>query len=185
MMFFLKLKVPFFILILFGHNLALAEPGHDCICPYDETVVTTPGLQTCGQMKCPACGHHMHRALWVGTKNTQQVAQGDQIPDMGNQPPPITQDPIFIAQKQVAVTEPNAAPNSNVTYTNTIAGLIEVSCARCHSGPLRNLMTYENVKVYADNGLLPLLVKLGGPMNRFAGKNAQIFIDWAKNGAPR
>nr|ASQ41200.1 magnetosome protein Mad1 [Candidatus Magnetananas rongchenensis] len=74
----------------------------------------------------------------------------------------------------------NAA--KNVYYEPTIKNIILSDCARCHSGPTRNLMDYDSLKMYADSGLLSSMVQ--GPMSRFAGNDAQTIIDWADNGAP-
>ncbi|MGK5088468.1 hypothetical protein WDW86_12990 [Bdellovibrionota bacterium FG-2] len=171
---------------------SFAETPHDCICPYDETILASPGTQSCGQISCPACGHLMVRALYVGGKpdgvfqNKNNIEQPTGLQSVPGVSGIVEQQPLpalAIAATPPAADKPNAV--NTVTYTNTIAGIIEVSCSKCHSGPLRNLMTYENVKVYVDNNLLSMLVRLGGPMNRFAGKDAPVIIDWAKNGAPR
>ncbi len=187
------LAVVSYLFLIFAAGfapIAFAETPHDCICPYDETILASPGTQSCGQISCPACGHLMVRALYVGGKpdgvfqnknNIEQPAGILGVPGIVEQQPLPAALPIAVAPP--AADKPNAV--NTITYTNTIAGIIEVSCSKCHSGPLRNLMTYENVKVYVDNNLLSMLVRLGGPMNRFAGKDAPVIIDWAKNGAPR
>jgi hypothetical protein len=46
------------------------------------------------------------------------------------------------------------------------------------------LTTYENLKVYVDNGLLQILVQRGGPMHRFAGPDSRKILGWVKDGAP-
>ncbi len=67
-------KLPLFVFVLVSQILSLspsvswAEVAHDCICPFDETILTNPGTQSCGQINCPACGHHLVRALYVGPK---------------------------------------------------------------------------------------------------------------------
>lgn len=86
---------------------------------------------------------------------------------------------------QEAAPNTQPSPQTEITYTNTISGIVEVSCSRCHSGPLRNLMSYENIKKYADSGLLKMMVQPGGPMNRFALKNADTIIKWTEAGAPK
>ena len=191
-------KLPLFVFVLVSQMLSLspsvswAEVAHDCICPFDETILTNPGTQSCGQINCPACGHHLVRALYVGPKPDgvfQNKNTFDQPPTgatggLTREPRTWVPDPVGGALTIAAGGAPGVPP-SNITYTNTIEGVIEISCARCHSGPLRNLMTYENVKVYVDNGLLAMLVRRGGPMNRFAMQDAPVIIDWAKNGAPR
>lgn len=90
-------------------------------------------------------------------------------------------------------TSPGTFPGNNaagpaevpITYENTIQYVIAGDCLRCHAGPFRNLTTYENVKMYVDNGLLKTLVQPGGQMHRFAGPDARLFLIWIRNGAPR
>jgi hypothetical protein len=72
-----------------------------------------------------------------------------------------------------------------ITYNNGIRQVLAKDCLRCHSGPFRNLTTYDNVKVYVDNGLLKSLVSIGGPMHRFAGPDSHLIIEWIDNGAPQ
>ena len=72
-----------------------------------------------------------------------------------------------------------------MTYNNGIRQVLAKDCLRCHSGPFRNLTTYDNVKVYVDNGLLRTLVGIGGPMHRFAGPDSHLIIAWIDNGAPQ
>lgn len=72
-----------------------------------------------------------------------------------------------------------------MTYNNGIRQVLAKDCLRCHSGPFRNLTTYDNVKVYVDNGLLRSLVGIGGPMHRFAGPDSHLIIAWIDNGAPQ
>jgi hypothetical protein len=75
-------------------------------------------------------------------------------------------------------------PSNEMTYGNTIKYVLAKDCFQCHSGPFRNLTTYENVKMYVDNGLLKTLVGPGGPMHRFAGPDARLILTWINNGAP-
>ena len=72
-----------------------------------------------------------------------------------------------------------------ITYNNTIQYILKQDCLRCHSGQFRNLTTYENVKRYADSGLLESLVRMGGPMHRFAGPDSRLIIAWVHQGAPQ
>gem|GEM_PF-3048946 len=72
-----------------------------------------------------------------------------------------------------------------VTYRDTIARILKRDCLRCHSGRFRNLTTYNEVKRYADNGLLKTLVQRGGPMHRFAGPDSRVIIAWIDAGAPQ
>ncbi|MBF0112759.1 MAG: hypothetical protein HQK74_08510 [Desulfamplus sp.] len=76
-------------------------------------------------------------------------------------------------------------PIDKITYTNTIQYVFARDCLGCHSDKFRNLTTYENVKVYVDNGLLRSLVQRGGAMHRFAGPDAKLIILWVDKGAPR
>jgi len=73
----------------------------------------------------------------------------------------------------------------DITYTNTIEGLLAQDCLRCHLGPFRKMTTYEEVRMYVDNGLLEVLVAPGGQMHRFAGPDARLFLAWIRAGAPR
>lgn len=74
------------------------------------------------------------------------------------------------------------AANGKVYYDPTIKSIIARKCARCHSGPARNLMDYDSLKMYADSGMLVTMVQ--GPMAGFAGNDRQTIIDWANAGAP-
>jgi hypothetical protein len=80
---------------------------------------------------------------------------------------------------------PLHVPMGQATYSNSIKYILEGDCLRCHSGQFRNLTTYKNVKMYADNGLLKTLVQLGGPMHRFAGPDSRQIIAWVRSGAPK
>ena len=66
-------------------------------------------------------------------------------------------------------------------YEHTIKGIIRADCGRCHSGPTRNLMDYDNLKTYADSGMLATMVQ--GPMMRFAGNDARTILKWIQDGA--
>ncbi|WP_173080276.1 hypothetical protein [Fundidesulfovibrio magnetotacticus] len=82
---------------------------------------------------------------------------------------------------------PGAAPVApgQLTYEGTIQGLLAQDCMRCHLGPFRKMTTYEDVKMYVDNGLFEALVMPGGQMHRFAGPNTRIYLAWVRAGAPR
>lgn len=43
-------------------------------------------------------------------------------------------------------------------------------------------MDYDNLKAYADSGMLATMVQ--GPMMRFAGNDAQAILKWTQDGAP-
>lgn len=77
------------------------------------------------------------------------------------------------------------ATTGQITYSNRIKDILAADCLRCHSDPFRNLTTYENVRMYVDNGLLELLTQRGGPMHRFAGPDSREIIAWIRSGAPR
>ena len=68
-----------------------------------------------------------------------------------------------------------------VYYDPTIKNIIKNDCARCHSGMTRNLMDYDSLKAYADNGMLEAMVL--GPMSRFAGNDQQTILQWIKSGS--
>jgi len=70
-----------------------------------------------------------------------------------------------------------------VYYDPTIRDIVANNCSRCHSGPLRNLMSYEAIKAYADSGMLEAMVQ--GLMRQFAGADADTILAWAAAGAPR
>jgi len=76
-------------------------------------------------------------------------------------------------------------PSNKITYNNTIKYILAKDCLQCHSSQFRNLTTYQNVKMYANNGLLKTLIQRGGPMHRFAGPDSKYIISWVNNGAPR
>ena len=70
-----------------------------------------------------------------------------------------------------------------VYYEPQIRDIIRKDCARCHSGNLRNLTSWDSVKAYADNGMLEAMVR--GPMRQFAGPtDASTILAWVEAGAP-
>ncbi len=214
------------IILVFLSRIAIGATPHDCICPFDETIVANPGTQSCGQIKCPACGTNLVRVTYIGnqldvaafpqvnvntgagaltgnaanTNNTAGTGAGAGA-DTTNTPvanaaamgmpmypmmhPTLHRNaPVIQNLQNTQAQSQNNTATSAVTYTNTISGIVEINCLRCHGGPLRNLTNYKNVKAYADSGLLKLMVQQGGPMNRFSGKDSQTIIDWIKAGAP-
>ena len=86
------------------------------------------------------------------------------------------------------VADPSIAQNtmltgaSKVYYSDTIENIILSDCSQCHSGPSRNLTDYDNLKAYADSGILGAMVQ--GPMAGYAGNDAQAILDWIDAGAP-
>ena len=71
---------------------------------------------------------------------------------------------------------------NSVYYEPTIKKIILSDCGRCHSSPTRNLMDYDNLKAYAQSGLLAAMVQ--GPMERFAGNDGPTILKWIQEGAP-
>ena len=88
----------------------------------------------------------------------------------------------FAASGQVVAAAPSQA---SLTYTRDIQGLLAKDCLRCHQGPFRSLTTFEQVRTYANSGLLASMVQPGGLMNRFVGTDAQMVLTWIRAGAPR
>ncbi len=73
--------------------------------------------------------------------------------------------------------------SKKIYYENSIKTIIRRDCGRCHSGMARNLMEYDNVKAYIDSGLLTAMISPGGPMNGFAGNDADFILTWIHQGA--
>jgi len=72
---------------------------------------------------------------------------------------------------------------SGVYYEPDIRDIVRKDCARCHSGSLRNLMSWDSVRSYVDNGLLAAMLQ--GPMRQFAGPvDANAVLAWIEAGAP-
>jgi len=87
-----------------------------------------------------------------------------------------------INQHSVNPSTPGSQP---IAYSNTVAQIVQSNCIRCHGGPIRNLSTYDNLKAYANNGLLMMMIQPGGPMSRFlSADDAQNIISWVKAGSP-
>ncbi len=123
---------------------------------------------------------------WVnqGAKEKAADPQGQQVkfvtPPAANCPiPPVG------ARHKTARQGQQQTNQDRISYTNTIQYVLKEDCLRCHSSKFRNLTTYENVKMYVDNGLLKELVRLGGPMHRFAGPDTRLIIQWINEGAPQ
>ena len=74
------------------------------------------------------------------------------------------------------------AANKKVYYEPTVKNIISRDCSRCHSGGVRNLMDYDNLKMYATSGMLATMVQ--GPMAQFAGNDRGDILDWVNAGAP-
>ncbi|MBF0495946.1 MAG: hypothetical protein HQK58_05135 [Deltaproteobacteria bacterium] len=69
-----------------------------------------------------------------------------------------------------------------VYYEPTIKDIVAADCGRCHFGSIRYLGDYNDLKMYADSGLLATMVQ--GPMRRFAGNDADTLLTWVDQGAP-
>ena len=82
----------------------------------------------------------------------------------------------------MVLAQAKPSPSNGSYYEPTIKNIITADCGRCHSGPVRNLMDYDNLKTYADTGMLETMIQ--GPMRRFAGNDVRTVIDWVRQGAP-
>lgn len=69
-----------------------------------------------------------------------------------------------------------------VYYEPTIRDMVRKYCARCHSGNLRNLTSWDSVRAYVDNGMLAAMLQ--GPMRQFGGPDADVMLAWIEAGAP-
>lgn len=123
-----------------------------------QSVPGNSGAVSTGQPNCPTAPCPMHQSHQAGM-HAQPSASMNTAPSYGN-------------------TQP-------ITYSNGVSQIINANCIRCHGGPIRNLSTYTNLKAYADNGLLMMMVQPGGPMSRFlSAEDADKIISWVKSGAP-
>ena len=99
--------------------------------------------------------------------------------DQGSPEKPMTQ----LAQMTVpAASKPSV--DTGVYYIDTIKNITARDCGRCHSGPVRNFMTYDKLKAYAASGLLKAMVSPGGAMNGMAGSDAPVILAWIAQGSP-
>lgn len=80
-----------------------------------------------------------------------------------------------------AVNAGRAAAGRSVFYDPAIKDVIDRDCSRCHAGQARNLMDYDNLKAYADSGMLDAMVL--GQMARFASGDATLILAWIESGA--
>jgi mono/diheme cytochrome c family protein len=95
---------------------------------------------------------------------------------------PAAQNGTSVPQHPSQFTNTGSQP---ITYSNTVAQIVQSNCLRCHGGAIRNLSTYDNLKAYADNGLLMMMIQPGGPMSRFlSADDAHKIISWVKAGSP-
>jgi len=184
-----------------------------CVCPNcGKTIDKQPGVP-CEHVRCPNCGATMTNAVFVGPRQDLRLMglTGPATPsynDPGATAPTTAAAPLPCPQATAAFPAPcphvgghggqpfggqPSAPANPVqqatpqmtTYSNTISGIIQRNCLRCHGGPIRTLKTYDQVKAYADSGLLEMMIQPGGPMSRFltAHESHQI-TDWIKVGSP-
>lgn len=179
-----------------------------CVCPNcGKTLKRQPGV-ACHQVRCPNCQTFMTTPVFIGNagaaKGEMQLAgmpgtlQGaTQAPAAGAAPCPHVGGGVAQAtpcpgavggthQHFPTASVPMAGNTGRVTYTTTIQPILERNCYRCHSGPMRNLTTYDRLRPYVDNGLLTMMVQPGGPMSRFVTADEFHTIDsWIKAGAPQ
>ncbi len=170
-----------------------------CVCPNcGKTIDKQPGVP-CSHVRCPNCQTVMTNSIPVGGQpDLQLVGMGGLGNLFGNgdtQAAAAAPCPGGVGRAQAGGgaacpgAAANNAPQSNaqtVTYTNTVQGIIHQNCLRCHGGPIRTLTTYDQVKAYADNGLLLMMTQPGGPMSRFLSAHESHQISaWIKAGAPR
>ena len=135
------------------------------------------GVGTGGGAFCPQGG-----GAGAGTGGPGPPCQQQGAAPATGAPP----NPSMAPAATPAPTSANQTTMLGPTYTNTVQGIIDRNCARCHGGPLRNLGTYQNVKAYADSGLLQMMVQPGGPMSRFVSAyEADQIVAWIKTGAPQ
>lgn len=147
-----------------------------CVCPNcGRNIARHPGT-TCRHNRCPHCQIPLTNAIFVGPVGNPVGVQGPQLAAT----PPYRVAAPYLAQAAAGTT------TGGMTYSNSIQGIITVNCQRCHSGPIRTLNNYSQVKAYVDNGLLMMMVQPGGPMSRFlSASEANQIIDWIKSGAPQ
>jgi hypothetical protein len=185
------------------------NPGPDtCVCPNcGKTLQRQPGVP-CHQVRCPNCQTFMTTPVFIGragpAKGEVQLAGmpgtahgATQVPGTGAAPCPHVGGGSTTAPCPGAAaggthhhfptaSTPMTGNTNRVTYTNTIQPILEKNCYRCHSGPMRNLTTYNRLRPYVDNGLLTMMVQPGGPMSRFVTADEFHTIDgWIKSGAPQ
>jgi len=177
---------------------ALAPPVHEeskCVCPTcGKTVDHQPGV-LCSSMQCPNCLSVMTNSIPIGrqqdmrligmggTLNSTPVAPPSPGAAVGAVPCPGTA--VGAAPPCAALTKVVQTSTPSLTYTGTVQGIIQRNCLRCHSGPIRTLTTYDQVKAYADNGLLTMMTQPGGPMSKFLTSSESHQISaWVDAGSP-
>lgn len=138
--------------------------------PYGQTVAAPcprAGMGGATAAPCPGAGGHGggHAAPCPGAGAT------------GNQNLPST---------STHVQSPTTTGTATITYSANVRPILERNCYKCHSGPLRNLTTYDQVRPYADSGLLLMMTQPGGPMSRFlTADEFHTIRSWVNAGAPR
>ncbi len=73
------------------------------------------------------------------------------------------------------------AAAQKIYFEPTVRDIIVRDCGRCHSGKSRNLTDWDHIRVFVDNGMLEAMLQ--GPMQRFAGPDADVILAWIKSGA--
>lgn len=90
------------------------------------------------------------------------------------------------------IIDPNPTP-TNITYSNTISGIISGNCTGCHGNPTANgapmsLTTYSSVKEAVENrGLINKIETGVMPKNgsKLSATEIQNFKTWQANGFPQ
>jgi len=147
-----------------------------CVCPACGTrIANEDGQMSCPAVPCQHCGHSMLPGVSVGqdraasSRATSPTASG-----------------ITLAATSSAAAGSLPSLAGTTTYSAAVADIVRRNCLRCHGGAIRNLGNYHNVKGYADNGLLMMMIQPGGPMSHFLTPGeAQQVIDWIEAGTPR
>jgi hypothetical protein len=90
------------------------------------------------------------------------------------------------------VIDPTPTP-TNITYANTISGIVSSRCTSCHGSPPTNdapmsLSTYNNVKdAVTSRGLINQIESGNMPKNgtKLSATQIQNFKTWQANGFPQ
>lgn len=115
---------------------------------------------------------------------------------------PLTQEQIALIRKWIQTgaqnltcNEGNACDDSNVTYTQTVASILQKNCVGCHNPNFTSgnviLSTYSGASAVAKSGLLYGVIShtpgfkpmpLSG--NKLSDCNIKLIKKWVDNGAP-
>ncbi|MBI5481362.1 MAG: hypothetical protein HY906_21060 [Deltaproteobacteria bacterium] len=176
-------------------NFVPQRPGAAtvCVCPGCGTRVPNDGHLYCPGLRCPACGRTMMAGVRVGAAQPSTAAQaaavaadptarGELVATPGANAPCTR----TYARPQTVAGPSVVAPTNAPTYSGSVAEIVSRNCLRCHGGALRNLSTYQNIRSYAQSGLLGMMIQPGGPMSHFlAPAEAPQLLDWVDAGEPR